>query len=101
MFQQARYFWKSAVVITKAVTGGEGPFGGHATKNSRNLLQSSMLYMEDDRFGSSIKLEQIIAESIINMTITKHSQQYIIWKNIKPTKIIQSQVVINRSSITN
>ena len=88
MFQRARSFWKSAVVITNSATGGEGPFGGHATKNSRNLLQSSALYMEDDRFGSSIKLGQIITESIINMTITKNRQQYIIGKNIEPTKII-------------
>lgn len=44
--------------MTSSVTGGEGPAGGHAMRNARNLLQSSALYMAAERFGRSIKLKQ-------------------------------------------
>ena len=56
MFQLARSRWKSTVAITSSATGGEGPDGGHARRNARNLLQSSVLYIDADRFGRSIKL---------------------------------------------
>lgn len=44
--------------MTSSVTEGEGPAGGHAMRNARNLLQSSALYMAAERFGRSIKLKQ-------------------------------------------
>lgn len=44
--------------MTSSVTGGEGPAGGHAMRNARNLLQSSTLYMAAERFGRSIKLKK-------------------------------------------
>ena len=43
IFQLTRSLWKSAVAITSSATGGEGPGGGHAIKNSRVRLQSSTL----------------------------------------------------------
>ena len=58
MFQLVRSRWKSAVAITSSATGGEGPDGGHARRNARNLLQSSVLYIDADRFGRSIKLQK-------------------------------------------
>lgn len=58
IFQQARSLWKSAVAIRSSVTGGEGPAGGHAPRNARNLLQSSGLYIDEERFGRSIKLDE-------------------------------------------
>lgn len=42
--------------MTRSFTGGEGPGGGHEMRNARNLLESSELYMDEDRFGRSIKL---------------------------------------------
>lgn len=42
--------------MTSSVTGGEGPGGGHEMRKARNLLESSVLYMDEDRFGRSIKL---------------------------------------------
>lgn len=58
MFQLARSRWKSAVSITNSATGGKGPGGGHARRNACNLLQSSVLYIDADRFGKSIKLHK-------------------------------------------
>lgn len=58
MFQQAISFWKSAVAITSSVTGGEGPEGGHERRKACNLLHSSTLYMAEERFGRSIKLQK-------------------------------------------
>ena len=59
IFQEERSLWKSAVAITSPITGGEGPGGGHATRNARNLLQRSTLYIGAERFGRSIKLQKI------------------------------------------
>lgn len=42
--------------MTRAVTWGEGPAGGQAIRNARNLQQSSALYMAEERFGKSMKL---------------------------------------------
>lgn len=58
MFQLARSRWKSAVAITSSATGGEGQDGGHARRNACNLPQSSVLYIDADRFGRSIKLQK-------------------------------------------
>lgn len=43
MFQRTRSRWKSEVAMIRSATGGEGPAGGHATRNARSLLQSSTL----------------------------------------------------------
>ena len=68
MFQRARSRWKSAVAITSSATGGEGPDGGHARRNARNLLQSSVLYIDADRFGRSIKLQTKEDDLILHQT---------------------------------
>lgn len=44
--------------MTSSTTGGVGPAGGHATRNALNLLKSSVLYMDEERFGRSIKLHK-------------------------------------------
>lgn len=43
--------------MTSSATGVEGPVGGHAVRNARNLLQSSVEYIDEDRFGRSTKLK--------------------------------------------
>lgn len=58
IFQLVRSFWKSAVAIMSSATWGEGPDGGHATRNACNLPASSVLYMEEDKFGRSTKLQE-------------------------------------------
>lgn len=45
-----------------SATGDEGPVGGHATRNARNLLHSSAEYMDEERFGRSRKLQKINPE---------------------------------------
>lgn len=57
IFQLIRSFWKSDAAITSSATCGEGPAGGQAMRNSRILLQSSVLYMDAERFGRSKKLQ--------------------------------------------
>lgn len=44
--------------MTSSTTGGVGPAGGHETRNALNLLKSSVLYIEVERFGRSIKLHK-------------------------------------------
>lgn len=56
IFQLARSRWKSAVAMTSSATGVEGPVGGHEVRNARNLLQISVEYIDEDRFGRSTKL---------------------------------------------
>lgn len=43
--------------MTSSATGVEGPVGGQAVRNARNLLQSSVEYIDEDRFGRSTKLK--------------------------------------------
>lgn len=47
------------VAIISSATGGEGADGGHAMRNARNLLQSSVLYIAEDKFGRYMKLHRI------------------------------------------
>ena len=56
--QLAMSLWKSAVAITSSATGGDGPVGGQAMRKARNLLHSSVLYIDDERFGRSMKLQK-------------------------------------------
>lgn len=44
--------------MISSATGGEGPVGGQAIRNERNLLQSSALYIAEERLGRSMKLQQ-------------------------------------------
>lgn len=44
--------------MISSATGGEGPVGGQAIRNERNLLQSSALYIAEERFGRSMKLQK-------------------------------------------
>lgn len=62
MFQALKSFWRSAVATTSSATGDEGPVGGHATRNARNLLHSSVEYIAEERFGRSRKLHKIKPE---------------------------------------
>lgn len=52
-----------------SATGDEGPVGGHATRNARNLLHSSAEYMADERFGRSRKLQKINPEIAVRIGI--------------------------------
>lgn len=44
--------------MISSATGGEGPVGGQAIRNERNLLQSSALYIAEERLGRSMKLQK-------------------------------------------
>jgi len=51
--------------MTSSATGDDGPVGGQDMRKARNLLQSSVLYMEAERFGRSTKLWKNIEPAIL------------------------------------
>ena len=72
IFQLQRSLWKSTVAITSSATGGEGPEGGQETRNPRNLLHRSTLYMHAERLGRSTKLHWTTIEFWLKLLLEKN-----------------------------
>ena len=59
--------------MTSSVTGGDGPVGGHEMRKARILLQSSALYIDEERLGRSTKLHNK-KKKMLNKYATKTMQ---------------------------
>lgn len=80
-----------------SITGENGPVGGHATRNARNLLLSSALYMAEERFGRSIKLGKQRRHYSVLRNPSNNNQIYLLEKySVQTTK--QHEIDANRTS---